>query len=78
MNKIMRRNRLTPWYIGIAIVLVAVFYVGYQMYATRCAIPPPLVFIVLVIIPVVYLGLMYLTLTRADSIYSGSYPAAVK
>jgi len=66
MNQIVRRNRLTPWYIGIAIVLVAVGYVGYQMTATDCGIPTPRLFIVLAVIPVVYLGLMYLTLTSQE------------
>ncbi len=66
MAQIVRRNRLMPWYIGIAIVLVAVAYVGYQMYATNCGISTPLVFVVLVVIPVVYLTLMYLTLTSQE------------
>jgi hypothetical protein len=66
MNKIVRRNRLTPWYIGIAIVLVAVVYVGYQVFSTDCAVATPVVFIFLVVLPVVYLVLMYLTLTSQE------------
>ena len=66
MAQIVRRNRLMPWYIGIAIVLVAVVYVGYQMYATNCGISAPLALIVLGVIPVVYLVLMYLTLTSQE------------
>jgi hypothetical protein len=57
-----RRNRLLPWYIGIAIVLAAVIYIGYQMYVTACAAPTIAILMVLVVIPVVYLALMYLTL----------------
>jgi hypothetical protein len=55
-----------PWYVGIAIVLAAVVYVGYQMYATDCGISMPLALGVLVVIPVVYLGLMYLTFTSQE------------
>ncbi len=63
MNPVRQRNRLLPWYIGIAIVIPAVIYVGYQLRASDCTVPTPAVFLVLVAIPIVYLVLMYLTLT---------------
>lgn len=56
-----RRNRLRPWYIGMAIVLAAVIFVGYRMWAGNCPAPTILEIGVLVVIPVVYLALMYLT-----------------
>jgi hypothetical protein len=56
-----KRNRLAPWYIGIAIVLAAVIFVGYQMWSGSCPAPTIIEIGVLTIIPVVYLILMYLT-----------------
>ena len=56
-----KRNRVTPWYIGIAIVLAAVIFVGYQMWAGSCPAPTILEIGVLTVIPAVYLALMYLT-----------------
>lgn len=66
MNNIVRRNRLWPWYIGIVIILAAVIYVGYEMIATSCAAPAVSIIAVLVVIPVVYLFLMYLTLMSQE------------
>ena len=60
------RNRLTPWYIGLAIILAAVVFVGYRMAASNCPAPTFLELGVLTVIPVVYLVLMYLTLTSQD------------
>jgi hypothetical protein len=55
-------HRLMPWYIGIVIILAAVIWVGYQMWATSCPAPTYLEIAVLTVIPIVYLVLMYLTL----------------
>lgn len=66
MNQTARRNRLMPWYVGLAIVVLGVIYVGFQMAASGCAIPAISVFLVLLAIPVVYLVLMYLTLTSQE------------
>jgi uncharacterized membrane protein len=66
MNQIVRRNRLLPWYIGIAIVLLSVIYVGYEMFVGGCPAPTFVELVVLIIIPVVYLVLMYLTLTSQE------------
>jgi hypothetical protein len=61
MNQIVCRNPLLPWYVGIAVILAAVVYVGYQMFFVGCPAPTFVELGVLVIIPVVYLALMYLT-----------------
>ena len=66
VNKIVGRNRLLPWYVGIVIILAAVIYVGYQVVATGRAAPAVSIVGVLVVIPVVYLFLMYLTLTSQE------------
>ena len=50
-----------PWYVGIAIVLAAVIFFGYQMWATSCPAPTIIQIGVLTVIPLVYLALMYLT-----------------
>ena len=60
------RNRLMPLYIGMAVILMAVLYVGYRMASNGCPAPTIVEFGVLVIIPVVYLALMYLTLKSQD------------
>ena len=63
MNGTAQRNRLTPWYIGLAIIVAAVAYTGYEMFVVPgCAVPPVIGLVVLIVIPVVYLALMYLTL----------------
>jgi hypothetical protein len=62
----MQRNRLIPWYIGIAVILAAVAYTAYQMFYVGCPAPAGVEMIVLAIIPVVYLGLMYLTFVSQE------------
>jgi hypothetical protein len=62
MAKVARNGRLVPWYIGIIIIIAAVIFVGYQMWATSCPAPTIIEIGVLTVIPVVYLVLMYLTL----------------
>lgn len=54
-------HRLLPWYIGIVLVLAAVIFVGYRMWAGNCPAPTIIEIGVLTVIPIVYLGLMYLT-----------------
>ncbi|MBZ0163768.1 MAG: hypothetical protein K8H74_13790 [Notoacmeibacter sp.] len=60
-----KRNRLTPWYVGLAIILASVLFVGYRMMTNDCA-QPQIEIAVLVVIPAVYLVLMYLTLISQD------------
>jgi hypothetical protein len=57
-----KRNPLLPWFIGFAIVAIADLWVIYRMYATACPAPGFVEAIVVIVIPAVYLILMYLTL----------------
>lgn len=66
MEKPARRNRLLPWYIGIAIVLVAIVFLGYHIFFVGCETSTAVELIALIVLPVVYLGLMYLTLTSQE------------
>lgn len=61
-----KRNRLLPWYIGLGIVLAAIAFVAYRFIAGGCPTPGAIEFMVLGIVPVVYLVLMYLTLTSQE------------
>jgi len=62
-----RRNSLLPWWIGLGIIIAAVIYVGYRFSCTDCGPNAGfLSFLVLGVIPVVYLGLMYLTFKSED------------
>ena len=61
MTEIARRPRLMPWYIGMTVIILAVAYVGYQMFFVGCPAPTFVELMVLIVIPVVYLVLMYLT-----------------
>ena len=56
------RNPLTTWIIGLIIVVIVDIYIGYVFFATACAAPAIAQFLVLVVIPGVYLTLMYQTL----------------
>jgi hypothetical protein len=64
-----QRNPLLPWWIGLAIVIASEIYVGYRLFCLDCGpIGGLLGFMVLGVVPVVYLTLMYLTLkSQADS-----------
>ena len=66
MVRTQRRNRLLPWYIGLVITLAAVGYVAYHMYTIDCAVTPVPVFLVLAVVPAVYLTLMYLVFTSQE------------
>ena len=66
MAQVSHRNRLLPWYVGIVIVLLGVIYVGYLMFAGGCPAPTIVELGVLIVIPVVYLVLMYLTFTSQE------------
>jgi len=60
------RNRLTPWYIGLAVIVVAAAYTGYQLFIVGCAAPTIPKLGVVLVMPAVYLVLMYLTLTSQE------------
>lgn len=61
-----KRNRLTPWYIGLVITLVSVIFLGYRMWAGNCPAPALIEVGVLTVIPAVYLVLMYLTFVSQE------------
>jgi hypothetical protein len=63
-----RRNPFLPWLIGLAVIIAAAVYVGYQLACLDCGPPGLLEFIVVGVMPVVYLTLMYMSLrSQADS-----------
>ena len=66
MKEVIKRNRLLPWYVGLAIVLACVAFVGGRMYAGECPAPMIIELAVLIVIPAVYLALMYLTLISQE------------
>lgn len=55
------RNVLTPWIIGLIVIVAVDAYIAYLFYATDCQAPGIAQVLVVVVIPVVYLFLMYLT-----------------
>jgi hypothetical protein len=57
-----RRNVLLPWFIGIAILVVADLWIAYRMFSTGCPASGIVEAIVVIVIPIVYLALMYVTL----------------
>jgi len=61
----MQHSRLYPWYIGVAIIAVfeAIFAYLFFFNAPPCAAPiPQLFFLLLFVLPIVYLTLMFLAL----------------
>lgn len=64
MSKPIRRSKFLSWYIGAAIILAGVLYLADELTATPA--PTFLEFGVLIVIPLVYLTLMYLTLKSQD------------
>ena len=66
MAEVIRRNRLLPWYIGIAVILAAEIGVGYEMFYVGCPAPVLLELGLLIVIPAVYLVLMYLTFVSQE------------
>lgn len=66
MNGVTKRNRLLPWFIGLAINLAVVAFIGGRMYAGECPAPTIIGIGVLAVVPIVYLALMYLTFISQD------------
>ncbi len=60
MNAVKPRNSLLPWLIGLVIIAIADLFVAYEFYATGCEAAGAVQAIILVVIPGVYLALMYL------------------
>ena len=63
-------HRLRPWFIGIAIVVVTDIICAYLFLARTCTAGVPanivviLLVLVFVVLPAIYLALMYLTLKK--------------
>jgi hypothetical protein len=60
-----QHSRLYPWYVGIAIIVAFELIIGYLFFAASapCASPIPQLFLLLlVVLPAVYLTLMFLAL----------------
>ena len=55
-------KNILAWVIGVIIVIIVDIYIGYVFYATKCEAPGLAQVMVLVVLPAVYLVLMYLTL----------------
>jgi hypothetical protein len=55
------RNRFMPWFVGLMVIVACDAYVAYRMYAADCPAPTAVEAIVVVVIPLVYLALAYLT-----------------
>lgn len=53
---------LRAWIIGLVINVCVVVFVGYRMVTTECPAPGIVEAIVLLVVPTVYLALMYITL----------------
>ena len=67
-NRTSSRNPMMAWWIGFAIILAAMAYTSYRFACMECAPAAFLEFMILGIVPAVYLGLMYLTLkSQSDS-----------
>jgi hypothetical protein len=64
-----RRNPLMPWWIGLAIIVAVVAFLAYRFTFLECgAMTGALEFLVLGILPAVYLALMYITFkSQAES-----------
>lgn len=61
-----RRNPLLPWYIGVAIIVLVDIWVATQLFAAACRTPSIIAVGVVIVIPAVYLVLMYLTFKSQD------------
>jgi uncharacterized membrane-anchored protein len=55
------RNRLLPWIIGLVIIAIVDLYIAIQMFAGNCEAPGIAQFLIVIVVPGVYLVLMYLT-----------------
>jgi hypothetical protein len=59
-------TKLIPCCVGLAVIIVAVSFIGYEMLVTQCQAPSMVQAMVLLVIPIVYLVLMYLTLSSQE------------
>jgi hypothetical protein len=61
-----KRNRLMPWYIGLVLILATLAVAGWELFTGGCGAPPATLVIALLVMPAVYIGLMYLTFTSQE------------
>lgn len=61
MTETKTRNPLLPWYIGLVIIAVVDFWVARELFSSACQAPGIIAMGIVVVIPVVYLALMYVT-----------------
>ncbi len=66
MMPVQRRNVLLPWFIGLVVIVAADLIVAWRMFSTACQASGLAQALVLVVMPAVYLILMYLTLRSQD------------
>lgn len=52
-------NRLTPWYIGVTIIVFSNLIFLYYIMTHECGIPNGIIVGLLVVLPMIYLALMY-------------------
>jgi hypothetical protein len=63
MPAIIARNRLLPWIVGLAVIVAAIGVASWLLSVSTCGAPVVTIALVLLVMPAVYLALMYLTLT---------------
>jgi hypothetical protein len=66
MAETRKRNPLLPWIIGLVIVVAVNVYIAYLFFSNVCTAPALAQFVILIILPAVYLVLMYLTLKSSE------------
>ncbi|WP_372617146.1 hypothetical protein [Falsiroseomonas sp.] len=66
MSGTTKRNRLMPWYIGLVLILATLAFAGWELASGGCGAPPAALVIALLVMPAVYIGLMYMTLTSQE------------
>jgi hypothetical protein len=57
-----RHSRLFPWYVGTGIILAFELYIGLLYFGPACPAPALPQIMVLVVLPVIYLALMFVAL----------------
>jgi hypothetical protein len=63
MSGTIPRKRLLPWVIGLVIIVAAIGAAAWLLSVSSCGAPVATIALVLLVMPAVYLALMYLTLT---------------
>ncbi len=61
MSNSQDHNPLTPWYIGLTIIVLSNLIFLYYIMTHECGIPNGIIIGLLVLLPAIYLALMYKT-----------------